>query len=408
MNTRSHLKVIIFSISLLFTFMIAGFYASIQAEAIDGAGKELQETRQAVNAPSIFEDKQHLIQKNIIEPEVIMEPVPDDMQKISKTETATRAEFANKPARVYGRSIGILASAGTEAKEIIEKREKAEEKIVLMQKEASNNNAPASDEYISRAVSNLKKGRIEDAVSDFTRAIALGPQNALVYNARGSAYFQLNQFDNAVSDYNKAIEIKPDLAAAYQNRGSVYYRQGLFDNAISDYNKALEINPNLAASYQDRGSIYLILRRFDEAVSDYDKAIELNPENADSYNLRGNTYYIKGRIDEAIADYTRAIEINPRLAAAYYNRGSAYYADAKIDSASNDYKKALELNPGYGETNDVREIVCSRRAITGSVLPREYCATKSQWDAGLEHEKIPMVRSYKREFPGDNLLPIDD
>ena len=74
--------------------------------------------------------------------------------------------------------------------------------------------------------------------------------------------------------------------------------------------------------------------------------------------------------------------------------------------ASHNYKKAIELNPLYGETNDDREIVCRRgRAVTGSILTREYCATKSQWAAGeIEHVKIPGVTNYKREFPGDSFM----
>ena len=107
-------------------------------------------------------------------------------------------------------------------------------------------------------------------------------------------------------------------------------------------------------------------------------------------------------MNKAIDDYTRAIEINPGLATAYYNRGSAYIFEGKIATASDDYKKALELNPRYGETNDDREIECRRlRPITGSILPKKYCATKSQWDAGLiVHEKAIGVTTYT----GDSVL----
>ena len=135
----------------------------------------------------------------------------------------------------------------------------------------------------------------------------------------------------------------------------------------------------------------------------------MKPDYPGIYNLRGNMYYKKGQIDKAIDDYTRAIEINPGFATAYYNRGSAYNFEGRIDIASHDYKKALKLNPRYGETNDDREIVCRRlRAITGSILPKKYCATKSQWDAGeIVQGKIPGVTTYTREFPGDPLL-IDE
>jgi tetratricopeptide (TPR) repeat protein len=159
-------------------------------------------------------------------------------------------------------------------------------------------------------------------------------------------------------------------------------------------------------TYIYRGSAYFIGGQIDKAIIDYNKAIEMKPGVADIHNLRGNAYYKNGQVNKAIADYSRAIEINPGHATAYYNRGSAYNIARKIEMASDDYKKALELNPRYGETNDDREIVCRRdRPITGSILSKEYCATKSQWDAGvIEPEIVPGVANYKREYQGDSLI----
>ena len=226
---------------------------------------------------------------------------------------------------------------------------------------------------------------------------------------RGFKFFRKGQFEEAFSHFNKAIELDPGVTLCYLARGQIYLEKKQVDKAISDFNRTIELNPYLMNTYIFRGSAYFLRGQIDKAIVDYNKAIEMKPEDADIYNLRGNAYYKKGQIDKAIADYTRAIEINPGLATTYYNRGSAYYFLGKIDIASDDYQKALELDPGYGETNDDREIVCSRhREITGSILPQKYCATKAQWAAGeIEHEKIPGVKNYKREFPGDSLLPLN-
>lgn len=241
---------------------------------------------------------------------------------------------------------------------------------------------------------------------DSSEALTERQRDTLDYANRGFKLFRKGQFEKATSNFNKAIELDPGVTLCYFARGQIYLEKKQIDKAISDFNKTIELNPYLINPYIFRGSSYFIGDQIDKAIVDYNKAIEMKPENADIYNLRGNAYYKKGRIDKAIADYTMAIEINPGLATAYYNRGSAYNFYGKIDIASDDYKKALELNPRYGETNDDREIVCRRhRAVTGSILPREYCATKSQWVAGILHEKTPGVKTYTREFPGDSLLP---
>ena len=244
---------------------------------------------------------------------------------------------------------------------------------------------------------------------DSSEALNEQQRDTLAYANRGFKYFRKGQFDQAISNFNKAIELDPGVTLCYFARGQIFLAKEQIDNAISDFNKTIELNPYYTDAYIFRGSAYFKGGQLDKAIVDYNKVLEMEPDNTDIYNLRGNAYYIKGQIDRAIADYTRAIELNPGLAAAYYNRGSTYNILGKIDMASNDYKKALELNPRYGETNDDREIVCRRdRAITGSILTKEYCATKSQWASGeIEHEKIPDVTTYKRESPGDSFLTYE-
>ncbi len=243
---------------------------------------------------------------------------------------------------------------------------------------------------------------------DSSGALTERERETLDYANKGFKFFRKGQFEEAISNFNKAIELHPGVTLCYFARGQIYLEQKQIDKAISDFNKTIELNPYLMNAYIFRGSAYFIGGQFDKAIDDYNKAIEMKPEDAAVYNLRGNAYFKKGEIDRAIADYTSAIEKNSGLATAYFNRGSVYYLIGKIDIASDDYKKALDLNPGYGETNDDREIVCRRnRAITGSIIPQQYCATKSQWAAGLGHEKIPGVTNNTREFLGHSLLPID-
>jgi tetratricopeptide (TPR) repeat protein len=286
MNTRSNLKTVTFLINLVLTFMIAGLYVSVKVEALDDTGNELQATRHAIHPISIFEEEQHLAQKNMAKLEVIMEPVPDNSQKFSKTETATQTKLLNKQAQESGSSIGIPASSGTHAKEITEKQDEAEEKNISSQKEKIMINAQAADAYISRGVSNLKKGRIEDAISDFNRAIVLEPNNAVAYNARASAYFMHDQIDKAIVDYTKSIEMNPEDADIYNLRGNTYYKNGKIDKAIADYTRAIKINPRLATAYYNRGSAYIFEGKIEKASHDYKKALKLNPRYGETNDER--------------------------------------------------------------------------------------------------------------------------
>ena len=61
---------------------------------------------------------------------------------------------------------------------------------------------------------------------------------------RGRACLDKGKYDDAIEDYDKAIALAPNDAIAYYNRGVAYYEKGDKEQAIADFRKALEINPS--------------------------------------------------------------------------------------------------------------------------------------------------------------------
>ena len=90
----------------------------------------------------------------------------------------------------------------------------------------------------------LDKGKYDDAIADYDRAIALDPKDATAYTNRGVAYGRKGRVNRAIADYDKAIALDANVALAYTNRGVAYGRKGWVDRAIADFSKALEINPS--------------------------------------------------------------------------------------------------------------------------------------------------------------------
>jgi tetratricopeptide (TPR) repeat protein len=97
--------------------------------------------------------------------------------------------------------------------------------------------------YTNRGVIYGKSGQYQKAISYFTRAIELNPEDAETYSNLGKAYAGLGQYLKAISDYTKAIELDPKYAVAYNNRGLAYYDLGQYTQAISDYTQAIELDP---------------------------------------------------------------------------------------------------------------------------------------------------------------------
>jgi tetratricopeptide (TPR) repeat protein len=177
----------------------------------------------------------------------------------------------------------------------------------------------------------------------YTREKSREYKDATVYIRHGILSTERGRYDDAISYFSKAIEIDPRLVEAYKNRGNIYSRMGKYDQAILDYNKALEIDPADAWVYHYRGNAYHKKGNDDQAISNYNKAFEMNPNDILAYKSRGNSYLSMGKYDQAISDFNKAMEIIPSDAPAYYLRGKAYYFKKEYDKSWEDVNKAQNL-----------------------------------------------------------------
>ena len=215
--------------------------------------------------------------------------------------------------------------------------------------------------YCNRGVVYYYKSEYENAFIDYNKALELNPRHAITYNNRGVAYGNNGEQEKAIGDFTRAIEIKSDYADAYNNRGNAYGNRSEYDRAITDYTKAIELNVNYADAYNNRGNAYGNRSEYDRAITDYTKAIELNSKFAEAYHNRGVAYYNKNDFHQAITDYTKAIELNPKFTNAYYNRSIAYAEKDSFDLAIQDSTRAIELNPNFAEAYHNRGVVYAKK-----------------------------------------------
>ena len=260
---------------------------------------------------------------------------------------------------------------------------------------------PAGIADLQRGLENLQKGRYEQAVADFTRALELLPGTAEAYSGRGWALEKLKRYDQALADYSKLIEINPRSPAAYVSRGHVYLDLKRYDEAMQDFSKAIELKPDVAASYVARCDVYLLKGFHDRAIADCSRAVELAPGMDIGYLFRAQAYSAKGMKQEASADFERAARayIDNGLAAAragrydeaitrfnyasrleskhrpeaYLNRGVAYEKKGESLKAVNDYSEAIQLRPDYAEA------YLRRGYVFGQKL-NDYGKAKQDWE----------------------------
>ncbi|MHC4478755.1 MAG: tetratricopeptide repeat protein [Planctomycetota bacterium] len=197
-------------------------------------------------------------------------------------------------------------------------------------------------------------GLWEEAIADYSEALAIMPGHLGALNRRAEAYAESGQWDKAIADYSKVIELKPHQWGRWQQRFEAYLQLGQQDKALADYSKAIELDPDNPGRWYARGNAYAHLKQWDKAASDYSKAIELDPDNPGRWQVRGSAYANAGQWDKAIADFSKAIELAPSDSDHWHRRVETYLRMKQGDEAIADSSKAIELAPGDSDRWEIR------------------------------------------------------
>lgn len=142
------------------------------------------------------------------------------------------------------------------------------------------------------------EGRPADAVTEYSRAIALGEADPEIYRSRGDAYAVLGNDQKAVRDFSSYLRNHPQMDV-FEARGDAYARLGQYAAARKDYeealNKAVEADrelrrdhigdtwPGLVHYKSKIGQTFLWEGNAARARELYRKLIDAAPESYEGY-----------------------------------------------------------------------------------------------------------------------------
>jgi tetratricopeptide (TPR) repeat protein len=193
----------------------------------------------------------------------------------------------------------------------------------------------------------LNRGRVDEAVEHFQKALALQPESAAFHVSLGYAYCQAGRVDESIIQFQKALEIQPDSAEVHNGLGFSLFQMGRVNEAITHFQRALAIDPDFAKAHNNLGYILFQMGRMNEAITHFQTALEINPNYAEAHYDLGNCLLQIGRVDEAIVHYRKAIELQPSLLPAYNGLADAFRQKGMAAEAMACYQKAIELQPQF-------------------------------------------------------------
>ncbi|CAG9954975.1 unnamed protein product [Clonostachys rosea f. rosea IK726] len=104
----------------------------------------------------------------------------------------------------------------------------------------------SADELKALGNKAIAEKNFDEAIDKFTQAIALQPENHILYSNRSAAYASKKEWDNALQDAEKTTEIKPDWAKGWGRKGAALHGKGDLVAAHDAYEAGLKQDPNNA------------------------------------------------------------------------------------------------------------------------------------------------------------------
>jgi len=204
----------------------------------------------------------------------------------------------------------------------------------------------------------------QEAIKQFSVAIDFDPENLWQHYDRGLARNQLGLYEEAVSDFSREIAINSEpiaQARSFYERAVAFDALGKREEAFSDWRKVAEFGRegDIVFKNSKKGIINLYRKiefelqkegRWEESIRCLDEAIENFPNEPELYYRRAISHEKTNQFEKVILDLSSGIRVYPSAYFFYSFRGFTYSKLGDSENAIKDFDKFFELSKlGYEE-----------------------------------------------------------
>jgi tetratricopeptide (TPR) repeat protein len=204
------------------------------------------------------------------------------------------------------------------------------------------------------------KGRSADAVAAHRQALVLQPDNPDTHFNLANALLDLNRPQEAAEHFRLAGRQAPSSVNVENNLGIALAAEGKLSEAVAAFRRAIAADPTSARAHRNLGDALTSLGQLDEGLSALRRATELEPANATFRYDLAVALLEGGRTAPAVAEFRAALKIDPAFAAAHNNLGVALASTGQLDEAVSHFRQALKIQPDYADAQRNLEMATRR------------------------------------------------
>ena len=108
------------------------------------------------------------------------------------------------------------------------------------------------------------------------------PETADVHNVLGIDLASRGRLDEAIGEFRRALSLDPDAAATHWHLGAALASTGSNDEALVHLRRSAELAPGNSQVQNDLGLMLARLGRMDEAAGHFQRALTLDPQSEDA------------------------------------------------------------------------------------------------------------------------------
>ncbi len=157
----------------------------------------------------------------------------------------------------------------------------------------------AAETFLKQGLDELKQNHYDRAMRLFSEAVRKDPEQAHALKLRAKVHEHLGRLQLAVKDYDRYLALRPSDPDAYFRRADLLNRTLDHESAIQDYTRGLKLKPSSAGALVGRGLAQVALERYSEAIEDYRLALQLDPANGEVMGNMAIAYLLSGNNGKA-------------------------------------------------------------------------------------------------------------